>query len=142
MDEAKRLQIGLFRYEVIAPLLSVEPGRGKLKRAIKALTRKRWEIPYSEKTRLSFPTIETWFYAYRARGFEALKPKVRDDLGQSRTITPKIGQAIQDFLEAKPDLSGPVILKELEAQGLIQPGQIHLSNFYRFKKALNLIPKP
>jgi putative transposase len=142
MDESKRMQIGLFRYEVIAPLLSVDPGGGKLKRAIKALARKKWEIPYSEKNRLAFPTIEGWLYAYRGRGFEALKPKVREDLGQSRTITPEIAKAIEDLLEAKPDLTGSIILKELEAHEFVKPGQIHLSNLYRFKKSLNLLPKP
>ena len=34
MDEKRREEIALFRYQVIAPLLYVEPGRGALKKAI------------------------------------------------------------------------------------------------------------
>jgi len=45
MDQAQRQQIALFRFQVIAPLLSVVPGGGRLKSAIQELSQRSWTIP-------------------------------------------------------------------------------------------------
>ena len=138
MDLTKREQIALFRYQVIAPLLSVTPGDGRLTKAIMALADREWMIPFSEKRFLKFKTIECWYYAYKARGLQALEPEGRDDAGISRTISEPVGDLIEAMIRAPYKLTGPVILKELEASGIIQPGQISLSSFYRFRRARGL----
>ena len=138
MDEKLREEIALFRYEVIAPLLHVEPGAGALKRAIENLTDKSWTIPYSEKTRLGYGTIEHWMYRYKNIGLPGLKPSPRADNAQSRKITGEVADAVEEILKARPDLSGPLVLKELVARNLVSTGDPSLSSLWRFRKAHGL----
>lgn len=142
MDPIKREQISLFRFTVIAPLFSLEPGCGRLQQAIRALAAKSWQIPYSERTSLSFKTIEGWYYAYKRGGLGALKPEQRSDAGSSRVISEPVGDLIEELLKAKPNLTGKIILSELEACGIIQPNEISLPSYYRFKQSLSLPLSP
>jgi len=43
-------------------------------------------IPGSRRTRVAVETLKDWLQAYRAGGFEALRPKPRKDIGQARSI--------------------------------------------------------
>jgi len=138
MDEKRREEIALFRYEVIAPLLHVEPGGGALKQAIEKLVEKAWTIPYSETTSIGYGTIEHWLYRYKGGGMPALKPSPRADNAQSRKITGEVAEAVEEILESHPDLSGPLVLKELAARDLIRSGDLSLSSLWRFRKARGL----
>ena len=138
MEEARRQQIALFRFQVIAPLLSVDPGGGRIKSAMEDLASQTWDIPFSSRTTLSRKIIEQWFYAYRRYGLQALYPAVRDDYGHSRAIPDEVAHAIEEMLRARPNLTARVVLDELVAQNLIQPDEIKPATFYRFRKAMGL----
>lgn len=138
MDQTQRQQVALFRFQVIAPLLSVVPGGGRLKSAIQELSQRSWTLPFSSRTKVARKTIEQWLYAYQRGGLPALYPTDRDDSGKSRTLSDEVGQAIEEMLRAKPQLSARIVFDELVAQKLIVPGQIKPSTFYRFRKARGL----
>ena len=138
MDETKRDQIALFKYQVIAPLLSITPGGGRLRKAMRQLALNVWDIPYSDRTTIAWPTIEEWLYKYRSGGFDALKPATRADTGSSRAIPQNVQQAIEELLKARPGLTVPLVVKELQARGMLQQGQVSSSALYRFLKARGL----
>jgi len=138
MENLKRDQVALFRYQVIAPLLGIDPGDGRLRDTIQVLSERPWEIPFSHKTSISEKTIEEWFYKYKRCGFDALKPSMRDDSGQSRKISGEIAVAIEEMLRAQPKLTAPLVLKELIARGLMAPKQFSSNTLYRFREAQGL----
>lgn len=141
MDERRRDEISLFRYQVIAPLLSLDPGRGAMRRAIRELASKTWENPFSDKTGIGFGTIEHWLYRYRQGSLPALRPSPRADAAQSRRITGTLAQAVEELLAARPHLSSPLVLKELLARGLAREGDLSLSCLQRFRKAGGMTPR-
>jgi hypothetical protein len=74
--------VALFRLSVLGPLASRERlERGELKRLIGELAARSYAIPGAKRTRLSEKTIESWYYAWRRGGIEALAPKPRCDRG-------------------------------------------------------------
>lgn len=138
MENPRRDQVALFRYQVIAPLLSIDPGDGRLKATIKILSNKLWEIPFSDKTSISAKTVEEWFYKYKKGGLDSLKPVPRDDSNLSRKIPDDVALAIEEMLRAQPKLTAPLVFKELRARGLMRPRQFSTNTFYRFRKAQGL----
>lgn len=138
MNEARTQAIALFRYQVIAPLLSLPPERGRLQQEIHALADKAWEVPGSDRTHLGYGTIEEWYYRYKNGGLPAITPAPRGDAAHSRAIAPEAALAIEEILRAHPRLTGPNLLKELTARGLRSPEGFSLSSFYRHKKAQGL----
>ena len=138
MDLTRQDEIALFRYEVIAPLLDVKSGGGRLKKAIKKRAKKTYDIPYSERTSIAFGTLEEWFYLYKGGGLGALRPGYRSDIGKSRKISDKVAEEIEHLITSYPALGGRLTISELVAKGLIKPGELSLSSFYRFRKARGL----
>ena len=54
MDEKQQLQVSLFRFGVISDIVSgARLERGELERLIKEKSKRRWNIPFSNRTRLS-----------------------------------------------------------------------------------------
>ena len=74
--------VALFRLSVLGPLVSREHlQRGELKRLLRELAGRDYDIPGSDRYRIGEKTIEAWYYAWRRNGIEALTPKVRSDRG-------------------------------------------------------------
>lgn len=139
-DSSER--IALFRYQVIAPLLSVDPRdgpRGALKREVDRLTRRLHEHPVRGPIRVGRGTMREWLSAYRRGGLDGLLPVGRRDAGQSRAIDDRLAEFIEDLARGRPDLDGPAIHAELashfNASGIHIPS---LSSIYRFLRAKGL----
>ncbi len=135
-DDGQR--IALFRYQVIAPLVSLSGPRGTLKREIRRLAERSHEHPMRGRVTLSFPTIEEWLYLYRRSGLEGLVPTSRRDRGKSRAIDEERSERIEALVDGRPDLDGRAILAELKtdlADGETLPS---LSSLYRFLRARGL----
>jgi hypothetical protein len=59
----------LFRYGVLGSLTTQEKlAYGELTKTIQNLATKRYDIPDSNKTILSYKVIESWYYAYKKAG--------------------------------------------------------------------------
>jgi transposase InsO family protein len=86
--EERRTEIALFRYTLILPLLR-EPSarvRQQMRRNIAATV---YDLPHSQRQRVSLTTLRRWEDRYRKGGFEALKPQPRADRGQPRAVSPE-----------------------------------------------------
>jgi putative transposase len=87
--EERRIEIALFRYTLILPLVRGQyspGGKGRLRQQIAA---GHYDIPYSSRHTVSTTTLGRWERRYREQGFEGLKPKPRRDKGQPRAISPQ-----------------------------------------------------
>jgi transposase InsO family protein len=129
--------IALFRYEIIAPLLSTEGPRGALKREIKRIASKQHDHPHRGLIAVGVGTIEEWLLRYRRDGLDGLEHKRRRDLGKSRKIDAEFADAIAELAEGRPDLDGPGLLAELGSsdEDIVLPS---LSTLYRFLRSRGL----
>ena len=123
--------VALFRLSVLGPLVSRDRlARGELKRLIRELAGRDYDIPGSDRRGIGEKTIEAWFYAWRRGGIEALTPKSRSDRGRSR-----LASGVQDaILEAKrdnPRRSIDQLIALVEHRGQAPRGTVPRSSVHR-----------
>jgi len=135
--------VSLFRFKVIAPLLSLErEPKGEQARMIEKLADREWVHPVQGTTRLSASTIERWLQDYRRGGLEALQVQRRSDRGVSRRIGDVVAERIEELASAESPLDGPGILKELRADTNLPQPPPSLSTLYRFLRARGIKRPP
>jgi transposase InsO family protein len=86
--EERRTEVALFRYTLILPLLREPSARARqqMRCNIAAVL---YDLPHSDRQRVSVSTLRRWERQYRAGGFDALKPQPRADRGQPRAVSPE-----------------------------------------------------
>ncbi|HEX2875852.1 MAG TPA: DDE-type integrase/transposase/recombinase [Polyangiaceae bacterium] len=125
--------IALFRSEIVGALTRRELDRGELALALTELSQQRFRPPRASSTKtFSVPTLERWYYAYKSRGLEALRPSPRSDRGRCRELTEAQRMLLAAIREEHPSASVPVILRTLVAEGRLQAGAISASSVRRF----------
>jgi transposase InsO family protein len=129
--------IALFRYAVIAPLLSSSGPRGTLKREIHKLAARQHVHPRRGPISIGIGTIEEWLLRYRRGGLDGLEDTRRSDFGKSRRIDDAVADAIADLAEARPELDGPGLLAEFAATHP-DAARPSLSTLYRFLRVRGL----
>ena len=70
-------QIALFRYQLICPAL--EPGLSTKQRGriVRAIADRDHDGPFGDRVRYSRESLDRWIRRYRAGGFDALSPSLR-----------------------------------------------------------------
>jgi putative transposase len=139
-DEQRILAIRQFRYGIIADLCNPHLNREERREMIKQKARKRYDIPFSTKERITASCIKKWIAAYRNNGLKGLEPKTRQDRGKSRSLTDKEQSILISYLEDFPDVPATVALKTLQNQGKIV-SRISQSSLSRFITASGLTRK-
>lgn len=86
--EERRTEIALFRYTLILPLLR-EPSARLRQQMRRTMAATLYDLPHSDRQRVSVTTLRRWEERYRQGGFEALKPQPRSDRGQPRAVSPE-----------------------------------------------------
>ena len=86
MDEKTAKELALFRYSLIAPVVS-----GTLTEESKSAYYRRvagscHTLPDGKKVRFKACTIKDWYLKYCCGGLDALIPKARIDSGQTRVL--------------------------------------------------------
>jgi transposase InsO family protein len=113
--------VAVFRHGVIGALTQAQLDRGQLNEALQALSKKHFRPPKSLTTkRFSAATLERWYYAFRERGLEGLKPESRSDKGRARDLTPEQRQLLCDIRREFPSASASLILRTLISDGRLQ----------------------
>lgn len=85
--EERRVEIALFRYALILPMVRGEYEPGGKDRLRQQIAAGHFDIPGSTRRTVSIPTLARWERRYRKNGFEGLKPTPRGDQGEPRTIS-------------------------------------------------------
>jgi hypothetical protein len=142
MTEKERKDIALFRYGVIAPLVSEtwngEESNSAFFRHASTLT---YTAPDGCETTVGEGTIERWFYAYKKLGFDGLMPQRRSDTGKSRKLDEDIKAQIRYLKEEYRRIPSTLIHQKLIDNGTIQPKEVSLSTITRYVNQLMLEKK-
>jgi len=139
MNDETRQKIALFRYGIIAPVVSGTYDEGKsIKGFFRDAAGKVYTNPSGEETKVSASTLERWYYAYNKGGFDALIPMRRCDTGKSRKIDEDIMEQIRFLKKEYPRIPATLIHQKLLDNGTINKGDISLSTVNRFVNQLKI----
>jgi len=131
-DEDLDQKIALFRYGLIADLLPRAPGAPGLYEALREKAEREYQIPGTLRTHVAAETMRGWLRDYRVRGFDALKPKRRSDLGQPRAIPPHVADILVSIKDDNRALSVPLVIRAALDSGEVPAGlELPLSTVHR-----------
>ena len=139
MNQEIRTKIALFRYGILAPVISgTSDDHNNLKAFFRDASDKFYTNPRGEDTRISASTLERWYYQYQKNGFDALLPKRRQDMGRSRKLDDDMIEQIHFLKQEYPRLPSTLIHQKLLINGTINKGDVSLSTINRYVNHLNL----
>lgn len=125
--------VALYRAQLIGPLVRRALERGDLASALDELSKQRFCPPRSHGARTySVATLERWYYAFKDGGLDALRPRARSDRGRGRELNDEQKALLLDIRREHPDVSVPVILTTLEADGRLERGAVTPTTLRRF----------
>jgi putative transposase len=143
MTEEQKKRVAVFRFGVIHDLINgngADPGSQE--ELLRQKCARKWEIPYSQKTRLGRSTILRWVRVYRDSNgnIESLYPGDRSDRGESRTLDEETTLSLIRLRREMPKATAPVLVRTMVERGLVAPGtELNLSQVYRFLHQHNLM---
>lgn len=133
MNDEARKQIALFRYGILAPLITGTCDEDtSVKRFFLIAAKKTYTNPRGEDTKISASTLERWYYNYQRDGFDALIPKRRCDTGSPRKMDEDITSQIRFLKQEYPRIPATLIHQKLIDTGTINKGELSLSTVNRF----------
>ncbi|MDM7996203.1 MAG: DDE-type integrase/transposase/recombinase [Acidobacteriota bacterium] len=145
MTEEQKKEVAVFRYGIIADFAGatrLDPGEQE--KLLQDKCARKWQIPYSGRTRLSRSTILRWVRAYNEGNgkLEALYPQERADLGGDRALDEETGMTLIELRRQLPTASVPVLIRMLHEQQLIPAGTpLSQTTVYRFLHRNNLMSR-
>jgi transposase InsO family protein len=130
MDEERKKQTAVFRFGVISDFVGgAQLERGERERLLREKCARKWQIPFSHKTRLGRSTIQGWVKAYQDSNgkLESLYPDDRSDQGESRAIDAETALALTNLRKANPKATLDWLIQEMDRRLLVPPG-VHLAH--------------
>ncbi|MFR1708890.1 MAG: DDE-type integrase/transposase/recombinase [Clostridium sp.] len=140
MDENLRQSVALFRYSLIAPLITETFTQVSQKEYLEEVSAKRYDTPQGIKE-YAPATIKEWLRLYRRFGIDGLYPKIRSDKGKPRNLSSDVKEFIVYLKINSPKRSAKSIYQELIAKGYASFDDISLSTVQRFISKSNLSSK-
>jgi transposase InsO family protein len=146
MTENEKQRVAIFRFSVIHEFVGgAALSRGEKRRLMKEKCARKWDIPFSDRTRISRSAIVRWVRLYKDSGgqLESLYPKGRSDNGKSRAIDEEAGLNLIHLRQEMPDATIPVLIRTMKKRTLLLPGkELKPTTVYRFLHAQNLMKPP
>ena len=130
--ESNKNEIALFKYAIIAPLVNDIYDSKSKEEFYRTAASKQYKLPNGKTTTISAGSIKRWYLDYKKDGFEALKPKSRNDAGYSRKIPNEYIKKIEEIKEKYPHITGKAIYRKLLEDGIINAVDVSISSLYRF----------
>ena len=130
---ARAQQVALFRYQLICPALEAglsTKARGRVVRAIAARTHAG---PFGGQHRYSRDTLDRWIRRYRAGGFDALAPSIRQP--GSRIDTPVLDLAVA-LKRENPQRTAAQIVRILRASSGWAPSESTLLRLFHRRELM------
>ena len=136
------MKVATFRFGVIADFVTgTRLGYGDKERLLTEKALRLYEVPGSERSRVSRATMLGWATLYRQGGYqiEALCPKVRADHGTYPSLTTALRMAIRTLREENAYYTVPVIIKKLRLQKVLGADEaVNKATIYRFLRQEDL----
>lgn len=135
MTEEEKKQVAAFRFGVICDLVNggqLDPGEKE--RLIREKCARKWQIPFSQKSRISRSTVLRWVRLYRHSNgkLESLYPRDRSDHGASRVLDEDTCLNLIALRKQMPRAPVRHLIDKMEKRRLVAAGQLSLSTVYRF----------
>ncbi len=139
MDEKLREQVALFRYGLIIPIIN---GQVKNRKDyFDEITNQVHDVPHYGPKEFTPKTISNWLHLYQQNGFEALKPKSRNDKGKTRIIKGELRDEVLRLRQEHSDMPVRLFYEKLIKDGVFLPDEVSYSTLNRFFKRHNLDSK-
>ena len=137
MKNEQKQKIALFRYGIIAPLVT-NPGQYESNESFFAQqSTKSWRYVDGLDISVSPSTIERWYYCYKKDGFDALIPKGRSDSGKFRKIDNDTINLINEYVQKYRRMNAKGIYRTLIENGVIKAKEVSYDTvnrvFVKFK---------
>ena len=141
MEDDKKLDLALWRYGIVSPLLHRDAGEVRLCEFLDGLASQSYIRPGGDRVDLSAETIRKWFYRYRTGGLPALEDKERSDKG-THNVPEVIAEEMFAIRRQHPRWTLALLLEELVERGIWDQTSPSRSVLYRFAGANNLMRDP
>jgi putative transposase len=150
MTEEEKMLVATFRFGVICDLVNVNQiNAGEQERLIRDKCARKWQIPFSTKSRISRSTILRWLRLYKqsAGQLKALYPAGRCDRGKSRSLDEDTCLALNRLRKELPRATVKKLIEQMLVRGLVDSAsKLPLTTVYRFLHQQGLMypqgPKP
>jgi putative transposase len=119
-----REQVALFRYGLIADLLHLEPHTSGLYKRLADKAERDYPIPGTLRRRVAAETMRGWLRDYRTGGFDALRPKVRNDAGHARAIPQPVADALVQIKDDNRALTIAHVIATAHERGIVPDGLV------------------
>jgi len=143
MTEDEKMQVAVFRFSVISDFVHAnQMSRSEKRRLMRDKCARKWQIPFSEKTRISKGTIQHWIRVYKAGNghLRSLYPQDRSDKGKSRAIDEETGLAMTQLRQELAEATVAQLIEAMDQRNLVTPGtQLYPTTVYRFLHQFNLM---
>lgn len=145
MTEDQKQQTAVFRFGVIADLVSGNLDPGDQERLILEKSHRKWTIPFSTKTRISRSTILRWIRLYRNSNgnLRSLYPEERSDRGKPRAMDDETAANLIQLRREMPKAPVAKLIQALTQRRLVAPGTaLSQTSVYRFLNHHGLMRDP
>jgi transposase InsO family protein len=143
MREDQKKQIAVFRFGVIHEFVGgAVLDYGEQQRLLKDKCARKWQIPYSSRTRISRTAMLGWIKRYKESGekLESLYPKDRQDRQKSRAIDGSTAENLMALRKNMPGATVPALIQAMQQRSLIRPGtRLKTTTVYRFLHSQKLM---
>lgn len=136
MTNEEKNRVALFRYGIISELITGISQYESKDEYFRTKSEHDWIDMNGNSVKVSEKTIERWYYTYIKYGFEALKPKGRNDSGRSRKLDDEIISVIEHYVDKHPRMPATLIYDELIKNHYIQVSEISQSTITRYVSKL------
>lgn len=143
MTQEQKMEVAVFRYGIIADFVgATRLSHGDQEKLLQDKCARKWQIPYSGRSRLSRSTIFRWVRSYNEGNgkLESLYPQEREDLGKERAFDEETGLTLIDLRRQLPKASIPGLIRILHERQLVPEGTpLSQTTVYRFLHRNNLM---
>ena len=141
MDEEKQMDLALWRFGIISPLLHREANDQGLGELLEQMARQNYVTLYGKQVEISPETIRKWLYRFNHGGLDALANKERSDKGRHE-LSAGLAEVMFELRREHPRWTLALLLSELIKRGQWDGCKPSRSSLYRFAKARNLMRDP
>jgi transposase InsO family protein len=107
LNEKIRMAVALKRFALISPILNGQVS--SVTEYCSRICEEPIEMPHYGAKKYAPNTVKNWYSDYVREGIDALKPKARSDIGQTRVITPEMEDLILAKMEEYPKAPATVL---------------------------------
>ena len=140
MTEDEKMQVAVFRFSVISDFIHA-PSMNRLEkqRLLQDKCSRKWQIPFSARTRISRSTIRRWIRLYKAgqKDLKSLYPQDRGDQGGCRAMDEETCLRLTQLKKDMPTATVPHLIEQMKRT--CPETALNPSTVYRFLHRQNLM---